>query len=1382
MTYEAPPTLTRTQIQRLAAYLPVTLVRQVLDDGLPPPGVPRQLPAAALFSDISGFTAMSEELGSDGPRGAEELNRVLLMTFTAMIDVIHQMGGAVSHFYGDAMSVYFPDADGQAAQRALACAQTMQRLMLTSFNRVVTNRPPDKDPFFELTIKIGVGYGLCQEMVVGHPESNLEFVLTGTAVDEAAAAEKQAASGQVAASRAVLERAGFAAAAAFNRFAPAQFAMPAAAPILDWKQVGVAAGSQLAAVAPAFIHRALGRRLLASSGGGSQAEHRPVTSLFVQFDFAGDEDGTSAIDTAVMGQQLQHYYEWACDVVARFGQENARVNRVLTGDKGNQLHIMFGAPVAPDAPDQAIRCALALQRQKPAFIARQRIGLAVGKVFAGPVGSAARQEYTVVGDVVNLSARLMQICADGQIFTDQATAARARQWFEFEALAPVQLKGKQMAVRPHVPLRERTTTAQLQAFINRWERPLVDRQDELSQLRAIMQRALAGQGGVAALAGATGVGKSRLTAVAAQYWLDAGGLGLLGVGYPHTSETPYSLWRGIWHAFFGLAAGMDAAAQAAAIVQRTQLLVPDSGDDASLWGEVLGLPIPQTAALAELTAEARQARLFALARRCFWAQAGQSPLLLILEGLHWADRASLALLDDLTAHVANVPVLFWITFRPDVDLAIHTLARPVCTLLAIEELAPPPARQLLAQLVGVSELPAAVERHLGLRDRDGRDSPVNPLFLEEAVRMMEGVGVLSWNLPAGSEAPHGHLLVNESLLSQIQVPDTIHGLLLARLDRLPVAERELLQVASVIGRQFAAEPLGVLAAEPSLQLIMEMLANLSAAEMTRLVQADPEWIYLFQHAMTHEVAYESLPYARRQMLHTLIADWLIEANTHNLKPLYPALAYHYGRAANDEKGLEYALKAANAARDIFANQEAVELYRQAERHLKALGEEAYWQTAVALYLSRGAVLILLGNLDAALQDADTAAILAEEKADVTSIVTAVNLMAESCYRKGQFDRVISLTGRVINRPGANIPAAQLALAHIWTGWAFSSRAEFASALSHLQKARKICDEQNNNYLLARVYEGLGFIYYSQKRLEESLAAMQQCVVLSRQFSKPINLGIALSNIGFVQFSLGKYQEAVQTFNEAVLIGRESGQNLLVSALANRAAALSRQGAYALARQDFEEAIQLLSVVYYPGVHIETLLFWAYEYSAPLGLWDEADAQYAQARQLIEAQPESFKEEQIRLLIGQAQAAMHTGAIPAAEALLTTARDLLERENSLWWQPAACYYSGLVQLKLQNTNAAASYFQKGLRLIEEAKGNPDLQPLLLLELGRLAADGEQKWVELTACVTAAETRSRYADRLFCLQEVGQMLAGSSSVTMAAFGRNCLARAEALKREA
>ncbi|MCB0015755.1 MAG: hypothetical protein KDE34_27765, partial [Anaerolineales bacterium] len=137
-------------VRRLAAYVPTTLAAQILhEEGVPTPGQPRRLLAATLFMDLSGFTALTRELATDGPRGAEEMNRILLMTFTAMINAIHTSGGAVIHFHGDAMLVYFPDDDGQAATRALACAGFMMGLMQRGYSDVKVTRAAGQEDSFE---------------------------------------------------------------------------------------------------------------------------------------------------------------------------------------------------------------------------------------------------------------------------------------------------------------------------------------------------------------------------------------------------------------------------------------------------------------------------------------------------------------------------------------------------------------------------------------------------------------------------------------------------------------------------------------------------------------------------------------------------------------------------------------------------------------------------------------------------------------------------------------------------------------------------------------------------------------------------------------------------------------------------------------------------------------------------------------------------------------------------------------------------------------------------------------------------------------------------------------------------------------------------------
>ena len=418
------------------------------------------------------------------------------------------------------------------------------------------------------------------------------------------------------------------------------------------------------------------------------------------FDFVGDVDETSDVETAVHGQQLHEYYLWASRTVARFGGENARVNRILTGDKGNQLHIIFGAPVAPDAPEQAIRCAMTMVREKPDFIASQRIGLAAGKVFAGPVGSTARREYTVVGDMVNLSARLSQVCRENCIFTNSITAARVENWIEFEVLPPVQLKGKQEAVSPYRPIGERTGLTQLQVYFSHWERPLVGRDSELDLLLGGMDAALHKIGGVAAILGSVGVGKTRLLAEGIRYWLDKGGTGIVGVAQQHTSDVPYGPWLSIWRDFFNLRVDMSIAVQAEHVLAQTKALLPDVGDDIALWGDVLGLPIPGQEHLLELSAEVKQARFFSLVRRCFLAYADLTPLLVILEDAHWADRSSLALLDEVTKNLDDHNLFFAVTFRLVDELTMDMLNRPSCVPILLADLSPAHARDMLVAFGG----------------------------------------------------------------------------------------------------------------------------------------------------------------------------------------------------------------------------------------------------------------------------------------------------------------------------------------------------------------------------------------------------------------------------------------------------------------------------------------------------------------------------------------------------------------------------------------------------------------------------------------------------------------------------------------------------------
>lgn len=1357
--------------RRLAAYLPVTLVQQILADGLPPPGRARPLTAATLFSDISGFTRMAEELAADGPRGAEELNRVLLLTFTAMINVIHDAGGSVSHFHGDAMMVYFPeepddslagagsDSPSPAARQALACAQLMQRLMATTFGRVVVNRPPQKDPLFYLTMKIGVAYGRCLELVVGDPATSLEFVLAGPAVDEAAAAQQRAAAGDVVASPGLLARAGLPG-GGFRAVKEALLPI-SRRPFIEWDELEEAPLQRLLEAGALFVPPTLYERLQVAQHD-FVAEHRPVSSLFVQFEGIDFENPNA-------GNLLQLYYDWTTQIVARYAAENGRVNRILTGDKGNQLHIFLGAPLAPDAPEQAVRCALALQRAKPAFITHQKIGVAAGKVFACPVGSQERREYTVVGDVVNLSARLTQVCPDGAVLVSEATAARVEQLIEFETLAAVALKGKQDRVTLYRAVGEQTAATQLQGYFSRWQRPLIGREKELDLLLGGLDATLHGAGGMVTISGPIGVGKSRLLAAAVDDWLQAGGLGVLGLCQPHTSDIPYRPWLHVWHDFFGLQPQMDAPAQAAIVVQRTRELLPDCGDDVGLWAEILALPIAESEAVVYLPAEVRRARFFALAQRCFQEAATRRALLIVIEDIHWADQASLDLIDEVASLVSGRPIFVALTYRPAPELKLAALQRPFCTPIMMGDLPAEAARRFVCSYIGEKDLPPLLEQHLGLRGPDGRSSTLNPLFLEESLKAMLETGVL---------VKEGRWRINEQLLAQMQVPDTVHGLLLARLDRLPSGSRDLLQVASVIGRQFGLETLTRITEDTPRDLVVTLLSDLTEAELTQLIKTDPELTYLFQHAMTRDVAYESLPYARRQALHAAIADWLVDRYGDNLKPYYALLAYHYSQTDLHEKGLQYALAAAGEAKAIFANKEAVELYRVARTHLQALGPADYWQTAVDLNLAQGEVLLRVGNFATASEDLERALSLSIQNASVARIVRSCNLLADLRYRQGRYDAVLALTGRVIDEMGVEIGDDELARAYQWSGLASAALLEFTTALEKLRFAEQISIQTNDNERLARVLESIAFIYYSQQQLPEALATMQRGVQLSRQFGLPVNVGFALSNIALIQFNLGQAAEALATLNEAVTVARVTGRNLLAFALANRAEVRAYLGHFADALADFQEALDLFDLMDDEYGLLTIYLLWAWEYDMPLQQWPAARTHLQQAQEIVERQPDTFPEETARTLAGMVGVLVADGHYPEANRLYQEAAAIIEHKDLCWWWPALYYYAGQTQAALGDKVLARTLFQKAAAATEE-RGCPDYLCLALLELARLEPAAEKKEQLLAHCLEAARLRSRHLDRIACLRGAGEMLQSSHDAGRRALGEDARRQADRLE---
>ncbi len=1359
----------RTLVRRLSAYLPMTIVRKMLHEELSLSGVPNRLMAATMFADMSGFSLMAEALAIEGPRGAEELNRTLLMTFTALINAIHDAGGAVSHFHGDAMMVYFPDEDGQAAARALAAARFMQSLMLTSLSQVQMARLSNSSHSFDLTIKIGVGYGRCVELIVGEPGVHQEFVLGGTAVDEAVLAQQQAAAGDVVASRAALQAAGFNAGEDFrvvNEVVP----VPRAEAGVYWEAYEMDTLHNLLATVPAFMPRALFERLL-NRNTQFVAEHRTVTSLFLQFeglDFADDN----------VGELLQAYYLWVWEVVQRYGSKNGRVNRILTGDKGNQLHILFGAPVAPDAPEQAIRCALALQAGRPDYISCQRIGLTAGRVFAGAVGSQNRREYTVVGPVVNLSARLTQHCPENAIVVDVNTMNRTRTEIDFAEHAAIKMKGWVDPVPIFQVMGEKARPNQLQTRFTQWDTPPVGRNAELHTLFKAMDRALQGEGGIVAVHSSFGGGQMPFLSAGVRHWLGAGGRGFVGSCQQHQSDVWYAPWLSIWRDFFNLTPDMSTAVRVSRVLGVSRELCPDCGDDVELWRAPLGLPEAETR-LRPMPALVQQSRFFAMHQQLMANAAQRQPILLILEDVQWADQMSLDLLDDIARIVAKHPLLIVVTFHHSTYLPVRALTREETVRILLEDLPPHEARQFVRNQLGAGDLPVVVEQRLGLRDRQGNESSVNPLFLEESLKAMMELGVLQveWDTRG-----NGRVRVDERRLAQMQVPDSIYAIMLGRLDQLSASSRNLLQIAAVVGREFDLKTLNWVVPKSERESVEDLLDELIAAEMLVPVAYDPCPVYMFQHTVLHDVVYQSLPFARRQSLHNQIAEFYLTEQVDDLSPVYGLLAYHLGQTNQHEAGLKYALLAATDACERYAYRSAAEFYRQALTHLLSLGIDAHWETAVTIYTRRAELLLSMGNLTQAAASASNALQFCQEQSTTEKTWFLLNLIAEIRCAQGDFREAAKVLLPFENRTTNHVPISERIKANILRGKCAVGQNDLVDALYWLERAEELCLDSGDQAQLTLVLALRAQVKSEQGVLDTAVAIANTAVRRAQLATDPLVIVHALRQQARVLHRAGQIDEALAVAQDAVDSVRNVSKHLLVGALVQRASLYAYQAQYTAARLDLKMAEDLLLGMDDVPCLLDLYAVWSAELLGPQNAWQQADAMLNKAAFLLDRDA-LFIRERTMFALAKAQVAYELGHFEDAELNLQTALTLIQKYNLQWFLPKAKYVQGVVQHALCENEFGDDngriQLVAAFKAVQEG-GCPDELPLILLRLAQFTPENsEKRWPYFEACVASAHERARHQERQICFAEAGRALSRSSDERLRRIGAGCLAWVDSIE---
>jgi class 3 adenylate cyclase/tetratricopeptide (TPR) repeat protein len=1135
-------------------YVPEYAMRLLADHGGEAPPFARRTDAAVLFVDIAGFTPMSASLAAAGTYGAEELSDLLNAVLDRVTGLVGGYGGTVAKFAGDAVTAVFPAsgrARGNAARRAVQCALDLQAAM-DEF-RAVTTRAGT----FTLAMRAGVGAGRVLLAVIGDQAVRLEHLVAGEAVGRAASAVRHAGPGEVAVDGALAttigveagERRGMAVVASRLTHRPRRPPPPSAAGAASLADEHLAA----------FLHPAIAERV---RRGQSRLvnEHRTVTVAFV------------ALPNPVEMARLQRYVAAAVRTIARW---DGHLRQVDLGDKGGVLVVAFGAPLRHENHEErAVRCCTELLALPGGPF---RAGVTTGMVWCGEVGTDLRREYAIVGDSVNLAARLMEVAAPGQLLVDEPTWDAAAGTAVGRRLKPIAVKGRSGMVSAWVVdgVRDRADPPWPATPV------LVNRTDELAAMRPAVRRVAGGRGGVLGLAGEPGIGKSRLAVEAVAL---AAGLGVgawLGACRSPGRTASYLVWRPIWRGLLGLDGEETLDEQRAALAARL-------GERAPLLAPVLNLPVPDSELTAPLDPSTRVELLRSLLLDLLRERAEAGPLLLVLEDCHWIDAPSRALLAFLARNLADHPVLLLLTARPvdgGPDPFEPVAHLPHFTRLVLDELpqaeAVELAHQRMRQLYGPrTEQPTdAVSRVVA---RAGG----NPFFLEELVSLIHARGGESSDLP-----------------------DSVQRVVMARIDQLAEPEKAVLKVASVLGRRFQARLIaGCYPAAGPTDEVARHLERLDQLRLTPQLAEGPEPEYAFRHVITQEVAYESLTLRTREALHEGVSAFIERTYADRLALHVESLAYHWGRTRREDKQRVWFRAAADAARAAFDNDVAIAYYQrvlpllpEAERGrvLLDLGsvwhlvgrwveaEDAY-RRAMSIAQAAGDRSLLaasqreLGNLfmyarsyAGAIAWLALAAEQFQQLDDQAGLARTLDRLAYALVQQGSYKEAAEVAERhlVIASDAGDPAAISAALDHLglvctYTGDQAGAREYLGRSLERAAAAgdrRAIIDAANN----------LGNFLATSGGHAESLACFQRALAAAEEIGYRQPAAVVIGNIGELYALRGEHADATRCFAHALRIAIELGDwTSVANRVASLAAAAVAEGQATVGERRFGRAIEL----------------------------------------------------------------------------------------------------------------------------------------------------------------------------------------------------------------
>lgn len=1107
------------------------------------------LEAYIMFIDLSGFTQLTESLMRDGNSGAEELSLILNEIFSPLVKEVYLRKGFIPYFAGDSFTGVFPvDQEGVEARAALDAAFCVSDLFK---KKEFTFRG------FKIGIKIGMAYGPLTWGIVGRNFKS--FYFRGSPIDNSTTGFLGSKDHDIVVHRSFREKCGEVANVHFT--------------IIDEDYYQL----DFEAYAPSRLEDDLHLSDLTSGAAAElflptavldydqEGEFRTVISIFISF---------SGVDNH---EQLDQFASVVIDQMVEF---SGYFKEIEFGDKGGVMVGFFGAPVSfENNASRALEFVASMQEILNEFQQnsplKYRVGLTQGLAYTGIVGGQERCQYAVVGNYVNLAARLMMHADWNEVLVSEQMLEIKQ--FKFEHRGNIKYKG----IKGNIP----TYCLAGRNYENRpaFSGPVVGRNDELDQLQSFLKGIIQhNKAGVAYIYGEAGIGKSRTIFELRKAIERSNKVKWLYCQADQILKKPFNPFINLIRSYFEQSPNYPKLANHDNFETKFQHLIEalyeipnaKSGQilrellrTKSILGARIGLSYRHSL-WDQLDEKGRYQNTITAIVHLLLAESFRTPLVIELEDGHWLDDNSKELLHELIKRIEDFPIGLIITSRyeddgnkpniiPKIDLESTGLTFLEVNLSALEPSA----------IRNFSEMKLGGEISDELFQLLLRSTNSNPFYLEQILEYFIENDLLL-------QSDNGWNIKDEN----IKLSDSINSILTARIDRLSSVVKETVKAASVIGREFEVPVLSEVMKDQ--QFFKEQDSNvrtllneqIKAAERGQIWMARNELRYIFRNSLLREAAYSMQLGKRLEQLHRMIAEAIERLYSNNLEERYVDLAFHYEQANIFDKTCEYLRKAADYARSNYQVQLALDYY---EKLLAMLVQQKDHIAHIQTHLKKGKVLEIIGKWDESQVAYEEALGLSKKSRDIVMLGRSNNHLGHLLMLKGDYPKATHFLKTALGLFDSIDEKEDIIRVYGDLGNITFRQGLYEKAKSYFEQSIEFSLQMGNQAIDAQIIANLGLTQMNQGNYEAGIETILRQILFYEEVSDKASLAILYTNLGIVYFEKGDYDSALKSYEKGLVLSEELGNKQLTTiAIGSIGSVYERKGDYKKAMAHFDKDLEL----------------------------------------------------------------------------------------------------------------------------------------------------------------------------------------------------------------